>query len=261
MKRLFLPAAALLLAAGAARAEGPVAPPTGPDPMEEVREASLRISKALKENEEALTKLARGEKADPKPVDLSLPAKEAAKPSVPPSGSPPPSGGEGGTSESESLRKTSEQGKVVVDGINKILETAAKMGCERKSSEGSGAPCPEGKDPKDSQGNSKKDQEGKKDPLKDNKPENGGKPDSPDKPKNNNDTKGAVPPDPPKKSPPPKNLLGVFSAKLPDKVREAIENGDFDQIPERYRDLIREWTKALSEQDRKDTGGDAGEGR
>ncbi len=41
----------------------------------------------------------------------------------------------------------------------------------------------------------------------------------------------------------------VFFAKLPDKVREAVLNGDFDQVPERYRDLIREWTRTMSEKE------------
>ncbi len=259
MRLAVLPAAALLLVAGAARAEGPVAPPGGPDPMQEIREASLRISKALKENEDALTKLARGEKGDPKPVDLSLPPKDGSKPPVPSPGQPGHDSGEGGASESESLRRTAEQGQAVVEGINKIIETARKLGSDRKGSSGSASGSGGEKDPQESPQNSRKDQEKKKDPLKDNKPE-GGQPDKPDKPKNPNDVKGATPPDPPKKSPPPpKDLLGVFSAKLPDKVREAIENGDFDQIPEKYRDLIREWTKALSEQDAKDAG--ATEGR
>jgi hypothetical protein len=45
----------------------------------------------------------------------------------------------------------------------------------------------------------------------------------------------------------------VFFAKLPDKVREAVLNGDFDQVPERYRDLIREWTIKLAEQEEKES--------
>src|SRR5258706_389239 len=250
------PAGARLLGASAARAGGPVTPPVGPDPMQEIKEASLRISKALKENEEALTKPVRGEKGDPKPVDIQLPPKDGSPPPPQDQGS---SGGEG--KEGEALRKSAEQGKEVVDGINKIIETAGKLGGQRRSPGSSGGEIPPsgGKDPKDPS-NGKKEQEKRKDPLKDNKPEDGQKPDSPEKPKNPQDTKGVMPPDSPKKNPPPpKDSKNVFLARLPDKVREAIENGDFDQIPEKYRDLIREWTKALSEQDKKESG--AAEGR
>ena len=69
---LVLPAAALLAFAGAARAEGPVEGGESDDAAK-VREISIRISKALKENEEALASIARGEKATPRPVDISLP--------------------------------------------------------------------------------------------------------------------------------------------------------------------------------------------
>jgi hypothetical protein len=89
VKPTFL-AAALLLSAGAARAEGPVTPPQGPDPMEEIQKASIRVSKALKESEEALSKIARGERAEPKPVDVDLPKKTA------PTQAPEPQPGGGG---------------------------------------------------------------------------------------------------------------------------------------------------------------------
>ena len=93
MKSLFLPAAALLLAAGVARAEGPIGPPQGPEQlMDEIKKASIRVSKALKDSEEALARLARGEKADPKPVDVDLPKKTDQVPQQ----TPPPSPGGGG---------------------------------------------------------------------------------------------------------------------------------------------------------------------
>ena len=120
----------------------------------------------------------------------------------------------------------------------------------RKPSDGEGDPAGGGKDR-----NQKKEQEGKKDPLHDNekgdpskekgpksgdgKPESGAK--SPEKPK------GPVPPPDGKVLPPDaKDARGVFFAKLPDKVREAVLNGDFDHVPEKYRDLIREWTAELA---------------
>ena len=68
--RRALPLCALLLGASAAAlAAGPV----GPSPEDEVKELAKKISKELRENEEALAKLARGEKAEPKKVDIELP--------------------------------------------------------------------------------------------------------------------------------------------------------------------------------------------
>ncbi len=87
MKRLLL-AASLLLCAPAALAEGPVAPPEGGDPMDEIKKAAAKISKSMKESEEALTKVARGETAEPKGVDVVLP---------PPQTSPSSSSSGGGT--------------------------------------------------------------------------------------------------------------------------------------------------------------------
>jgi hypothetical protein len=77
-------AAALALAAPALAQEA-----GGEDPMKAIQEASVKVSKALKESEEALTKVARGETAAPKPVDIALPP--AGSSSKPPES--PPSGG------------------------------------------------------------------------------------------------------------------------------------------------------------------------
>jgi len=41
----------------------------------------------------------------------------------------------------------------------------------------------------------------------------------------------------------------VFLARLPDKVREAVENKDFDKVPEKYRELVREWSLKLAAMD------------
>jgi hypothetical protein len=72
MQRLLF-AAALLLAGSAARAEGPVGPPEGGDPVEEIKKAAAKVTQGMKDSEEALTKVAKGEKADPKAVDITLP--------------------------------------------------------------------------------------------------------------------------------------------------------------------------------------------
>ena len=60
-------------ASGSARAEGPTEGEGAGDPADEIRRLSIAISKALRENEEALSRLARGEKGDPKPVHIHLP--------------------------------------------------------------------------------------------------------------------------------------------------------------------------------------------
>ena len=77
MRTPFLAACVLLsasavLATAALATEGPVGPDEG-DPMQKIRELSVKISRALKENEDALTRLARGEKGVPKSVDITLP--------------------------------------------------------------------------------------------------------------------------------------------------------------------------------------------
>jgi hypothetical protein len=61
-------AAVLALAAPALAQEG-----GGEDPIEAIQKASVKVSKALKESEEALTKVARGETASPMGADISLP--------------------------------------------------------------------------------------------------------------------------------------------------------------------------------------------
>ena len=77
-----------LFVAGTARADGPSAQ-EGPDPqaMDELHKISLRISKSLKENEEALARLARGEQGTPKKVDIEIPPSDR-KPETSPAPSP-----------------------------------------------------------------------------------------------------------------------------------------------------------------------------
>lgn len=147
-------------------------------------------------------------------------------------------------------------------GIDEILRNAAKMG-QGKGQEGgdpNGEPRDSGKgdDPNRGPKPEKRGPEEKKDPLAQNKPEDGQTPKHGEKtkdPMDPKDPKGKTPPPASEKRPPdPKDAAGVFFARLPDKVREAVLAGDFDQVPEKYRDLLREWTRALAEQDRKDGG-------
>jgi len=96
--------------------------------------------------------------------------------------------------------------------------------------------------------------EKKGDPLKDNEPKDGspkdGDPKSGEKAKEKSAPTGAQPPTSEKAPPADPDMKGVFSARLPDKVREAVLNGDFDQVPEKYRALVAEWTRLLAEKDR-----------
>ena len=229
--------------------------------MEEIKKAAIQITKSMKESEAALTKVARGESAEPKPVDVNLPPPNSSNPPPPPAESQPGSGGggAGGSGGGGGLQGSGEQGRQVVEGINRIIENAAKLGGGQPSSGGGGKPQPQpqdgesedGKDPK----NQKKGPDEKKDPLKDNeKPDGKGDPKSGEKskepPQDPKDLKS--PPPTPKGEPNSKDPRGVFFAQLPAKVREAVLAGDFDQVPERYRDLIREWTKKLAEKEAED---------
>ena len=144
-----------------------------------------------------------------------------------------------------------------MEGINRIIEVATKLGGQGSGGGGGGGSNPpggeDGKDPSKPD-NAKKEQEEKKDPLKDNQGKDGTEPKCPEKaPKNSQEPKGKVPPPASPLEPPAKvDPRGVFFAQLPAKVREAVLAGDFDQVPERYRDLIREWTKKLAETEEKD---------
>jgi hypothetical protein len=260
-----LPALVLLAAASSARAEGPEGPESESDLMDALAKASLRVSKALKENEEALARLARGEAAAPKAVDIDLPREPVPgrAPAPAPAGGGAGGGGEAAGGAGGALRGSESQGREVVAGIDELLRVAMRLAKTRGAGGGGGrsSRMEEG----DEDGDSKKPQnrkmgrEEKKDPLEDQAKGDSGRPESPEK--SSAPKKDAVPPSSDAKRPrSAKEMAGVFYAKLPDKVREAVLNGDFDQVPEKYRDLIREWTKALSESDTKEREA-AGDGR
>lgn len=144
-----------------------------------------------------------------------------------------------------------------MEGIDELLKQAAKCGGQGGGGPSSGSPT-DGQQGKDRSG--KKGPDEKKDPLKDNDPSGQNKPESGQK--SPTQPKGPVPPPSSEKIPPSKkDIQNVFFAKLPDKVREAVLNGDFDQVPEKYRDLIREWTKAMGKKDAEESGAPTGEDR
>ncbi|MHC4925128.1 MAG: hypothetical protein ACYTG4_13815, partial [Planctomycetota bacterium] len=238
--RTLMSAAACLLMAGviqAAPLEGPL-PGTGGE-EDDIQEIVKRITRALRENEQALTRLARGETGEPEKVDIELPENSDGSPPPLPGttgagggegasgssgGSTGSSGGEAAAGIGELLRQTGERGSAVSTGIGELLKRV-KM---RPGPGGQGRPQnqPPG-DPKDKKpGNQKKDQEGEKDPLsKKDEPDGGKDPKSPED-SNKEPESGAKPPRSDKEPPNNEKLKGVFFAKLPDKVRRAVENGD-----------------------------------
>jgi hypothetical protein len=264
--RIPLAAALLLLVSPSALAEGPVGPgPQEGSPEEEIARLALKISKALKENEEALSRIARGEQGEAKPVDIRLPpagseSSPAPGPSggtkgeAPSSGDPPPggapsggkapggdpSGGEAsGGDPREGLRGSAEQGRAIASALEELLRQAGRMG---GGGGGGGSP----RDSDDPSGGGKGEEPKKK--PDDGDPEGGEKSEKPPEA-----PQGKKPPSSAKDPPKEEDPRGFFLAKLPDKVKEAVLNGDFDQVPEKYRDLVAEWTKALGEKDRKES--------
>lgn len=261
--RIALPACAGLLAwalplpAAAAPVPAPP-PPEGPhggaQGAEELEEVSRRISKALRENEEALARLARGEKAKPGKVDIEIPPSGSSSAPPPPAGA---SGGGGGGSAGagagggsvETLRGSSSQGRAIVQGIDEFLRIASQMSSSSSSSSSGGEGHEKGGGEEGKDRNAKKDRDPSGDPLKDNQ-EGKGAPKDGDPSRAKPDPKSDVPPPSSEKgNPTPRDLKGVFFAKLPDTVREAVLNGDFDQVPEKYREMVREWTRALAEKE------------
>jgi hypothetical protein len=250
--RLAAPLAAALWAFAAApapaRAEGPIEGPGQEEAMAKLRELSIRISKALEQNEDALARLSRGEDGKPQKVDISLPGQGQP----PPEEAPEPAKQEAGEP-TECLREGAETGKGISKDIEEFLKIATRMGSSQEGEGGppsgqpSGGKEGEGKEGRDR--NQKKEQDGKTDPLKDDKPGDQ-RPEGGKESKQQPERKGQSPPPDGAKAPPPQpDLKGIFFAKLPDKVKEAILNGDFDQVPEKYRDLVRQWSTALSTKD------------
>ncbi|HEU4394986.1 MAG TPA: hypothetical protein VFS92_05420 [Planctomycetota bacterium] len=257
-----------------------MAPPAGgPSPEEEIARLAIQISKGLRENEEALARLARGHGGNPKAVDIDLPKTHASdcscsscsKPgasgqpggSAQPGGAPQPGGATqpggkpepgpggkpGGASGGDTeglLRGSAAQGREIASNLDELLRQASRLGGQGGGGGGGGSEpkAPGGGDDPKEPADHKKGED----------PTSGKKTNEPPEGK-----QGKKPPAADREPPPEIDPKSVFFAKLPDKVREAVTNGDFDQVPEKYRDLIREWTKALSEKDKKaaEAGGDA----
>jgi hypothetical protein len=267
LRRLAALSLAALVASQAplARAEGPV---DGGDLEQQVREVALKISRALKENEAHLARLARGDEGKPSNVDIKIPETGSESSST---GSPTGEGGTGtkegekegetgsekesggGASEGmkELLDSVSRSGKSASEGIGELLRLAQSMG-----NQGGGAGEP-GEKPNPGDGEEKDPGKKENDPKSEAPEEKGDEKPGSDDPKDGRKNDDPVPPGtkPPtsdKAPPTAKDLEGVFFVRLPAKVREAIRNGDFDRVPEKYRAMVAEWTRLLSEQDAED---------
>lgn len=262
---------AALLVASPARAEGPV---EGGDLQQQVEELAKKISRALKENEQQLTRLARGDQGKPRDVDIKLPEDGGSPPPTPTEseggggkgegekgggGNPGGGSGEGsaGTRASEGLRQlmegASRSGQSASSGIGELLRLAQQMGSNGSGGEpgehpekkpGEGDPQDPGKKEQDPKSEAPEDKPG------DQKP--GGDPDQGKRNDDKNTEPEKKPPVSDKAPPTARDLEGVFFVRLPDKVREAIRNGDFDRVPEKYRAMVAEWTRLLAEKDKEE---------
>lgn len=95
------------------------------------------------------------------------------------------------------------------------------------------------------------------------RPENGGgqekqpdakDPSKPDKPKQEDKKPQDTNKKPESKTEPPRNPEFVqWVAELPPTVRRAVESQDWDSIPPKWREMLRDWTKKMAEESEKDT--------
>ncbi len=89
------------------------------------------------------------------------------------------------------------------------------------------------------------------------KPEEGQKEDNrdPKDPRNPRDERGGASEDEPGQGPPPENALPAWAVSLPPQIRDAVIRGDFEMVPNEYRDLVRRYHLWLLEQERRATRG------
>jgi hypothetical protein len=140
------------------------------------------------------------------------------------------------------LRGHEKQGKEIVDKINELL-----VNLPQQSGGGGGQsqPMPKSDDKKDGQKKKEK-QLGDRDPQnsREGEKETKGDPDPKDDQSN--------------AKPPPEELKEKAEVKpdpdwlprLPPQVREDIQNGNFESVPEKYRALVEAWMKKMAEMDK-----------
>lgn len=128
------------------------------------------------------------------------------------------SSGSAGQGVKELIEKIKGEGQGASDGIKWILENAVKKG--------GGGPPPPPEGPKD--GKYPKKEEEKPDPKKDEKPAGKKKPEG-----------GTEPPKSPE--------FQQWYAELPPQVRKAYDTQDWDSIPPKWRELLKDWTMKMAE--------------
>jgi hypothetical protein len=187
----------------------------------DIEKAMREIDRLLGEAEDRLLESARGE---PSAEAAGEAAREASK------------------KIEELLRGGREKGDRIVDGINHILDNLP-----RGSGGGGGQQQPQ----PDKQDGQKRDQQESQD-LRDRDPRNSreGDPRNGEKePDPQSAKENAKPPPDEAKEKAEVDPSREWLPRLPDKVREARVNGNFEEIPEKYRSLIEAWTKKLSDLD------------
>ncbi|MCG3134450.1 MAG: hypothetical protein HMLKMBBP_01756 [Planctomycetes bacterium] len=241
----------------AAYAPGARAQDHGPDPQD-IERKILEIERLMKQAEESLAKAsgAKSETAEDTARRIEKLLDEKARQSAGKSAEELRKEASGGSKEatealkrlmeeakSESsksgegikrlLEETKSGGKGATDGIQWLLEQAQRGGTGG-SGQGQQQQKPEGgQDPKD--------------PVREKQ-----KPDSEPKPKDGKESE-EKPKDPKAELPesrrekPRTEEMQKWLAELPPQVRKAYETEDWDSVPPKWRDLLREWTKKMAD--------------
>ena len=182
---------------------------------EDLRKEAESGSKEAKETLERLTKAAQKEADDAAKKMTDILSGNGGQSGG--SGNGGAAGGSGGSSGGikELIEKIKGDGKAASEGMKWLLDqTRAGQG-------GGGSPPPDQQKQPDA-----------KDPEKQDKP---------DKQK------------PEQKTEPPSNPEYVqWVAELPPQVRKAIESEDWDSIPPKWREMLRDWTKKMAEESEKE---------
>src|SRR5262249_49906552 len=126
----------------------------------------------------------------------------------------------------ELIQKMKGDGKGVSDGIKWMLEKVVKEG------KGPGSPSGGG-----GGGGSDKDRQPQKNADDPKSPEK----DKPEKPKDTSKKAES------KTEPPRTPEFEQWYAELPPQVRKAYDSQDWDSIPPKWREMLKEWTKKMAE--------------
>lgn len=202
--------AALLLSSVPAAAQEP---PVGGDEFD--LEAAMReVSRLLKESEELLAKTLKDGGDTEEAVAKAKEAREAID---------------------KLLKKSRSNGEEAVRQMTEILKNAPQ--CSGQSGQ-------EQKEP--DQEKMKRDKENEKQ-VSERDPKNSGDPKNAQEAKNKPKTGNKKPPEAKKDPAAEPDPERDWMALLPEKMRQAVKNGDWDKVPPKWRKLIEEYTKKMSD--------------